>query len=89
MDLAITIIQATLALGALFATRRLVVGPTLADRANALDVLLLLLASGLAAHAARDGSEVFSPVLIVVALVAFAATATVARYAESREQRFR
>lgn len=85
MDLFISIVQAMLGIGALPALFRLVRGPTLSDRATALDVVLLLLASGIAANGAREGEEVFTPLLIVVALVAFLATSTIARYAEWRE----
>ena len=86
VDTAVTAIQIVLGLGALGALYRLVVGPTITDRAVALDVLLLLLASGLAAHGAREGEEVFTPLLIGVALVAFLATATNARYSEWRNE---
>lgn len=86
MQLVITLVQVLLGVGAVFALYRLVRGPRLADRANALDVLLLLLASGVAANEAQQGGEVFTPVLIVVALMAFLATATIARYAEWREE---
>lgn len=78
----ITLVQITLGLGAVAALYRLVAGPTVPDRAIALDVLLLLFASGVAAHGAREGEEVFTPLLIGVALVAFLATATIARYSE-------
>lgn len=86
MDMFISVVQAVLGLGALPALYRLVRGPTLSDRATALDVVLLLLASGIAANGAREGEEVFTPLLIVVALVAFLATSTIARYAEWREE---
>lgn len=86
VDLVVTIVQIALGLGALPALYRLIVGPTLPDRAIALDVLLLLLASGVAAHGAREGQEVFTPLLIGVALVAFLATATIARYSEWRNE---
>ena len=86
IDTLITLVQLTLAIGALPALYRLVVGPTLSDRAIALDVLLLLLASGVASQGARDGEEVFTPLLIGVALVAFLATATIARYAEWKSE---
>ena len=84
MDLIVTFVQVISAVGAVFALYRLIVGPTLFDRAVSLDVILLLLASGVAAQGARSGEESFSPLLIVVALVAFLATSTVARYAEWR-----
>lgn len=85
MDLVITIAQMALAAGALLAMARAVRGPTLADRIVALDLILLLLAGGVAAHGARTGTELFVPALIVVALVAFAGTVIVARFIEWRD----
>ena len=61
METLITIVQALLAIGAVPAIYRLVVGPNLSDRAVALDVLLLLLASAIAANGAREGEELFTP----------------------------
>lgn len=85
MESLITFVQVMIGLGAIPAIYRLVIGPDLADRAVALDVVLLLLASAIAANGARDGEQLFTPLLIVVALVAFLATATLARYAEWRK----
>lgn len=85
MDVIVTTVQGALATGSLLALYRLVVGPTIHDRATALDVLLLLIASAVAAEAARSGEEAFTPLLIVVSLVAFLATATIARYSDWRK----
>lgn len=85
MDTVITIIQVGLGAGAAVALYRVVRGPELADRMIALDLILLLLAGGIAIHAARDGSENFIPVLIVVALVAFVGTVLTARFVEWRD----
>ncbi len=85
MDTAVLVVQATLGAGALLAVIRAVRGPTLADRIIALDLVLLLLAGAIAAHGARSGSEVFVPVLIVVALVAFTGTVLVAKFIEWRD----
>ena len=86
VGVAVTVVQILLGIGALAATYRLIAGPDLSDRATALDVLVLLIASGVAAEGARSGSELFTPLLIVVGLVAFVATATIARYAEWRAE---
>ena len=51
----------------------------------ALDLLLFLLAGAVAAQSAREGSEYFVPVLLVVSLVAFAGTVLVARFIEWRD----
>lgn len=85
MGSVVTVVQVMLGLGALVALVRAVRGPNLADRIVALDLVLLLLAGGLAAHGARRGSQLYVAVLIVVALVAFAGTVLVARFIEWRD----
>ena len=85
MESVVTVVQIMLGLGALVALVRAVRGPNLADRIVALDLVLLLLAGGLAAHGARRGSQLYVAVLIVVALVAFAGTVLVARFIEWRD----
>ncbi len=82
---ALTAFEIALGLGGLIALTRAVRGPTLADRIIALDVILLLLAAGLAVESARSGSEIFTGVLIVVTLVAFTGTVLVARFIEWRD----
>lgn len=85
MDTVTTVAQLALGAAALLALVRAVRGPTLADRIVALDLVLLLLAGGVAAHGARTGTELFVPLLIAVALVAFAGTVLVARFIEWRD----
>jgi multicomponent Na+:H+ antiporter subunit F len=60
-------------------------GPNLVDRIIALDLVLLMLAGGLAAEAARTGSQFYVAAVIVVALIAFAGTILVARFVEWRD----
>jgi multisubunit Na+/H+ antiporter MnhF subunit len=67
--------------GALFAYR-LIRGPTLADRVNSLNGLLVVGSNAIAAHAMQTGQGAFLPVLVVVALVGFVGTAMVARFVE-------
>lgn len=71
-------------LGALFTLVRLVLGPSLADRVVAADLLLTLLVSAAAVEIARSGSRVYLVVILVVAVVGFLGTASVARYMEHR-----
>jgi multicomponent Na+:H+ antiporter subunit F len=85
MDAFITGVQAALGLGAILALYRAIKGPELADRIIALDLLLLLLAGGIAAQSGRAGSDFFMAVLIVVSLMAFVGTVLVARYIEWRD----
>lgn len=86
IDHVLFVVQVLVGLGALGGLYRVIRGPTLTDRANALDVVLLSSASGVAAHGARTGDEIFTPLLIAVGLVAFLATSAVARFAEWREE---
>jgi multicomponent Na+:H+ antiporter subunit F len=72
-----------LAAGVLFAYR-LVAGPTLADRVNSLNGLLVVGSSAIAAHSVETGRGAFLPVLVVIALVGFVGTAMVARFIEGR-----
>ena len=73
-----------LSLGAIATTVRLVVGPSLADRLIAADLLLTMFVMGIAVQAARTGDGLYLPVMIVVALVGFLGTAIVARLIEKR-----
>jgi multicomponent Na+:H+ antiporter subunit F len=59
-------------------------GPTLADRVVALDGLLIVVVSGIAVGAARSGTTAYLDVLVVVSLLAFVGTVTVARFIERR-----
>lgn len=63
---------------------RLLKGPTLADRVNALNGLLVVGTIAIAAQAMDTGRGAFLPVLVVVALVGFVGTAMVARFIEGR-----
>jgi multicomponent Na+:H+ antiporter subunit F len=85
MDALVVGVQIALGVGGLLATGRAIKGPELADRIVAVDSLLLLLAGGIAVNSAKDGSETLTPLLIVVALMAFAGTILVARFIEWRD----
>jgi multicomponent Na+:H+ antiporter subunit F len=66
--------------GALLALVRLARGPSLLDRVVATDTLLVIIAAGLAVHAALAQDPTVVPVLVVVALLAFVGSVSVARY---------
>jgi len=66
--------------GALLALIRLARGPSLLDRVVATDTLLVIIAAGLAVHAALTQDPTVVPVLVVVALLAFVGSVSVARY---------
>jgi multicomponent Na+:H+ antiporter subunit F len=69
--------------GALFAYR-LCIGPSLADRALALNGLLLVGMAAIAAQAVHTGTGAFLPTLVVIALVGSISTGMVARFIEGR-----
>ena len=85
MELLVTSIQVAVGLASLFAIARAIKGPTIVDRIVAVDLILMLLAAGIGAEAARSGSELYSAIAIIVALVAFAGTILVARFVEWRD----
>lgn len=63
-------------------TYRLCVGPSLADRAIALNGLLLVGMGGIATQALATHTGAFLPTLVAVALVGSVSTGMVARYIE-------
>ena len=64
----------------LLALVRLARGPSLLDRVVATDILLVIIAAGLAVHAALRRDPTVVPVLVVVSLLAFVGSVSVARY---------
>jgi multicomponent Na+:H+ antiporter subunit F len=69
-----------LGVGALLALVRLALGPSLLDRVVATDTLLVIIAAGLAVYAALHRDPTVVPVLVVVSLLAFVGSVSVARY---------
>ena len=66
--------------GALLALVRLALGPSLLDRVVATDTLLVIISAGLAVYAALQRDPTVVPVLVVVALLAFVGSVSIARY---------
>ena len=66
--------------GALLALVRLAIGPSLLDRVVATDTLLVIISAGLAVYAALTQDPTVVPVLVVVSLLAFVGSVSVARY---------
>lgn len=61
---------------------RLVIGPSLADRVVALDVMLVALMGGIAADAAAQGSTTNLDLLVAIAVVGFTATTAASLFIE-------
>ena len=65
---------------ALIATARLLIGPTMADRIAALDVVLVSFMGAVTAWAAHTGDVTNLNLLVVVAIVGFTSTVAVTWY---------
>jgi multicomponent Na+:H+ antiporter subunit F len=74
------IAHALLGAGALLALVRLARGPSLLDRVVATDTLLVIISASLAVHAALERDPTVVPVLVVVSLLAFVGSVSIARY---------
>jgi multicomponent Na+:H+ antiporter subunit F len=74
------IAQTLLGGGALLALVRLARGPSLLDRVVATDTLLVIISASLAVHAALSRDPTVIPVLVVVSLLAFVGSVSIARY---------
>ena len=75
-----TVCHALLGGGALLALVRLARGPSLLDRVVATDTLLVIISASLAVHAALERDATVVPVLVVVSLLAFVGSVSIARY---------
>jgi multicomponent Na+:H+ antiporter subunit F len=87
MTAVVAVVFVLLAVTAFLCLLRVLLGPSVPDRIVALDVLLVVLVSGVALDAARTGSGVNLNLLLVVSLLSFVGTVAVARYVERRGDR--
>ncbi|SSC24262.1 Na(+)/H(+) antiporter subunit F-like, partial [Klenkia terrae] len=71
---------ALLGAGAVLILARLAMGPSLLDRVVSTDALLVTIACGIAVYCAVYRDISLEPVLLVVALLAFVGSVSVARY---------
>ncbi|MFD0902921.1 monovalent cation/H+ antiporter complex subunit F [Actinomadura sediminis] len=78
--LALSLLGAALVL----TTLRLLRGPTSFDRIMALDVLAVLLVSGIAVHGAAQDEPANGTLLVVISLLGFVGSITAARLAGER-----
>ena len=84
IEVATTVALGGLCVSAVLCMARLLRPGSLADRIVALDAVLVVLVSGIAVQAARTGDGTYLDVLVVVALLGFLGTVTVARFIERR-----
>lgn len=73
-----------LVLAAGFALRRVMRGPTLADRVMGLDLILIITMAGIAIDSARRDDPTGLQALVVLAIVGFIATVAASRAIEHR-----
>ncbi|MDG9689366.1 monovalent cation/H+ antiporter complex subunit F [Streptomyces mutabilis] len=61
-------------------------GPSMLDRAVALDVAAALIIAGIAVKAAHDGDSFYFPVLLVLAFLGFTGSVGIARFIAVRDR---
>lgn len=87
MTVVATACAITLATAALLALLRIAKGPTMLDRVVALDVLVAVVVIALCVEAAANRHATTLPVIVVLALLGFVGSVSVARYAAEEERR--
>ena len=87
VELAIMAALILTTIGGIAGCIRLVLGPSLADRVVALDLVTVLLIALAALLAIKTGEAVYLDLGLALALVGFLATVAFARYAERRPER--
>lgn len=81
MSVVVAISALLLTAAAVLALVRAERGPTMLDRAIALDVLTAVLVGAVAVHAAWTGATENVPILVALALVGFVSSVAIARFA--------
>lgn len=87
MNIVYAVTMALLGAAFLMTTARLVRGPSSFDRILAVDVLAILLVSGIAVHAAYWREPAHATLLLVVAMLGFVGSVSAARLAGAPEER--
>lgn len=80
MDIASLVALILLGIALILSMVRIVIGPTVADRVLALDLLTVLAMGFIGAIAVRTGITLYLDIAIAVALLGFLATVALARY---------
>ena len=81
MNVVVWTCAAMLAVAAVFVVWRMTVGPTMLDRVVAMDVLIAIVVCGLGLEAAYNRHSTTLPILVVLSLVGFVGSVSVARFA--------
>lgn len=80
MSIVLTLVAVMLTIGAVCAVARMTLGPTLLDRAVALDVFVAIAICALATEAAWNRHTHTLPILLVLTLLGFVGSVSVARF---------
>lgn len=78
-------VTALLALAGALTLVRIIRGPSILDRAVATDVLLAVVVAAIATEAAYSRDATALPVLVVLAILGFVSSVSVARFAARKE----
>lgn len=81
IELLVWVVVSLLGVSALLALVRMVIGPTMLNRAVAMDVLAATIVAGLAIEAAYNRHTTTLPILVVVSLVGFVGSVSISRFA--------
>lgn len=85
MNVVMMISLAILGLAALLLTARMTMGPTMLDRTVALDVLIAVLICGIGIEAALNKHTFTLPILLVLTLLGFVGSVSIARFTRGSE----
>lgn len=85
LDIVLQIVLGILGVALLLCFARLCLGPTLADRIVAMDLIALVTVGIIVAGAAGSGQRAFLDVAIMIALVGFLGTIAYAWYVEKEQ----
>lgn len=85
-DVLVAASLALLGVAAVLCLVRAVRGPSALDRVVALDVFLVVIAAGVVVRGTRESESLSLILLVVVALLGFAGSATAARLVERRQR---
>ncbi|TMQ90395.1 sodium:proton antiporter [Actinomadura soli] len=86
MDAVYTVTMVLLGAAVLMTAMRLIRGRTAFDRIMAMDVLSVLLVSGIAVHAAARDEPANATILVVISLLGFVGSVTAARLASEHAE---
>lgn len=86
MTVVIWVCAAVLSVAAVLVLVRLTAGPTMLDRLVAMDVLIAVVVAALGLEAALNRHATTLPILVVLSLVGFVGSVSVARFAARDEK---